>query len=867
MKNNLTLQQRWARIRNRLVSSITNVLLDETPPGEHYMKSGTTATIEQIRAFGERHRLADILPYESFDPESELYFNEDTCGFVLECAPATSLTPDTLGALNSIFAGRHEAGTVITVHMVPETNIKRKLAIWREHNQNPPGEISDVLQELARRRIEYLKQGRWRSLFSDEEVLLRNYTLVLSYSRPVGEGVSPHELGSVELDSLRKIRQQISAALCSAHIPSVVMCPERLVNLLWDVLNPSNKDRKKLQYDENNLIRDQLVSADTVALFDAGCSSIIHEEECFSYIPFHVRQFPKFWPAFKNRDLIGHFEDASKRLTCPFIATLVVHVPDQVAEKGKAKQHMTRATQMADTPVAKYVQTWKDRKADWQFASEKLEAGNKMVESFFTVMLITPQGAEKSAEQQLKSLYESFGWMITKSRYLPQHSLLAALPMGISQDTNQSLRKLGMYYKRLSWSCTNMAPWLGEYRGGQSPLMLLISRRGQLSFFDNFDNDEGNYNMAVTAASGGGKSFFVNEVTTRTLGFGGKVFIFDAGHSYRNICNLLKGTYLNFERGNSICLNPFSRLDPSQAEHFVEDQLPLLKLLVCEMASPDNPLTAEERATIEMAIMASWEDRGNQSTITTVVEKLKTDVNPETGRTRSEADRLSRALYSYTKKGMYGRYFEGECNVNLSNRFVVLELDGLNNTPDLQSVALLVLMMEITNEMYLFGDKSVRKFCWIDEAWRLLGRGRAGDFIEEGYRVARKHGGAFGTITQKPSDYFQSDTAQAAYSNSDWAIYLRLKPSELQQSLEKGYINTSNGLGDLIRQLRTIQGKYSEMVIEGPSGITLNRFIVDPSTEKLYSTKGPEMQRIKNMREQGMGLWDAVDVLASESRR
>ncbi|KIV35334.1 hypothetical protein SZ02_10745, partial [Vibrio parahaemolyticus] len=128
-----------------------------------------------------------------------------------------------------------------------------------------------------------------------------------------------------------------------------------------------------------------------------------------------------------------------------------------------------------------------------------------------------------------------------------------------------------------------------------------------------------------------------------------------------------------------------------------------------------------------------------------------------------------------------------------------------------------------------------RKLCIIDEAWRLLGRGRAGQFIEEGYRVARKHGGSFMTITQKISDYYASETAKAAYGNSDFKVYLRQDPGELAEAESKGHISNSSGKVYVIRSLETIQGKYSELAVDSPNGLSALRFTVDPITEKLYS--------------------------------
>jgi conjugal transfer ATP-binding protein TraC len=55
---------------------------------------------------------------------------------------------------------------------------------------------------------------------------------------------------------------------------------------------------------------------------------------------------------------------------------------------------------------------------------------------------------------------------------------------------------------------------------------------------------------------------FVNEMTYRYLGAGAKVWIIDVGRSYKNLCELLDGEFIEFsdERQNTICLNPFSMI-------------------------------------------------------------------------------------------------------------------------------------------------------------------------------------------------------------------------------------------------------------------------------------------------------------------
>ena len=210
---------------------------------------------------------------------------------------------------------------------------------------------------------------------------------------------------------------------------------------------------------------------------------------------------------------------------------------------------------------------------------------------------------------------------------------------------------------------------------------------------------------------------------------------------------------------------------------------------------------------------------------------------------------------------------EKDLNSILDNNFIVLELDALNHTPDLQSVVLLILMMRITQIMYLSGNRSQRKLCIIDEAWRLLGRGNAGEFIEEGYRVARKHGGCFMTITQKISDYYSSTAAKVAFMNSDISIYLRQKPEELTQAENEGHIDNSDGKVDILRGLKTEQGKYSELAINSPKGLSVHRFYVDPVAAKLYSTTAKDVDFIMEQQDKGHSVLEAVEMLVANEHK
>jgi len=148
-----------------------------------------------------------------------------------------------------------------------------------------------------------------------------------------------------------------------------------------------------------------------------------------------------------------------------------------------------------------------------------------------------------------------------------------------------------------------------------------------------------------------------------------------------------------------------------------------------------------------------------------------------------------------------------------------------------------------------------------------MGSGNAGSFIEEGYRTARKYEGAFLTVTQGVNDYYKSGTAQAAFENSDWVFLLRQKKESLMQLQKSGRFAMEESEMKLLRSVHTIHGKYSEVATYSPEGMAIGRLIVDPFTEKLYSTKGTEFDAIQKMVKQGMTLAQAVEQLSKGVER
>ena len=232
----------------------------------------------------------------------------------------------------------------------------------------------------------------------------------------------------------------------------------------------------------------------------------------------------------------------------------------------------------------------------------------------------------------------------------------------------------------------------------------------------------------------------------------------------------------------------------------------------------------------------------------------------------AEGDRrlkdLAAMLQPFTRDGTYGRYFDGPANIDFSSAFIVLELEELKAKKDLQTVVLLIVMYRITREMYFSRDR--KKIVIIDEAWDLLSGGATAEFIEAGYRRARKYKGSFMSATQGIDDYYRNPAAKAALDNSDWMFLLRQKPESIESMDKLGQLTMDDAMKRLLQSLRTEHGAYSEVFVHSPAGTGVGRLIVDPYSLLLFSSRAEDFNAINAQRAKGLSVSEAIDAVLRE---
>ena len=136
---------------------------DKLPPSQH-----------RIREFFDTHRLADLLPFESYDAETGLFHNDDSFGFTYELHPVTGADESAARILAGIFTQGLPDRISFQFTLWASPTVMPRLTRWARARQ-PDGandqsaavgssgrddqRSHNIFRSLARRRVDYLARG------------------------------------------------------------------------------------------------------------------------------------------------------------------------------------------------------------------------------------------------------------------------------------------------------------------------------------------------------------------------------------------------------------------------------------------------------------------------------------------------------------------------------------------------------------------------------------------------------------------------------------------------------------------------------------------------------------------------------------
>jgi conjugal transfer ATP-binding protein TraC len=796
-------------------------------------------TLKIVKQLLERHSLSEMLPYYAYDNEKEIFILSHGVGFIYECSQIWAGS-STVDALKGLYYQNFPTGTSIQFLTYASPTVRHLMDAYvhmRELNCTQPG-----LLEIIKKKRDFVTAGSTQTILKGYDFKTRNFRHFVSIVIPCGDTPEGYEEG---MKTAMRIKPTVFQALNTAHMAPREATPDTFLQLVTELLNPGHNHDDMQHYDERTILREQLVAADTDLRVDKDHLELDNR----LLRSFTVRQYPNEWDISRTVDYIGSLLDNVRQIPVPFFITMNTEFPDKVKAVDSVQKKAMAASYQLFGPMAKWFPDLADKKHSLDSYLAKMKTGDAPVGGYLNIFLYARSHDElESASTLCVSLFRTLGFILQPDTYIMLPLLLNALPMGYHRDAQVELRRK----KTLKASdVAELAPVASDWAGFGKPVINLISRRGQVQFFDVFSNPTGGYSGIVVAGTGAGKSFFINEFIMSYLSVGAKIWVIDAGRSYEKLCGFCNGTFMVFGANSNVCLNPFSGVKN------IDEEMPILKSIVAQMVSM-NTLDELSMAFIEEAIKEKYMDKGSSMTVTDVEEYLLTKTNEPV------ALSLAKRLYSYTNQGAYANYFNGEANLTGGTDLVVMELDELKSKKDLQEVVLLSLIYQIQQAMM---DRSSYKLLIIDEAWDLLTGGNTTQFMETAYRRFRKYKGACFSITQSVNDFYRIPSGVAIIENSDFMFLLRQRPESIKMLKDSNRVSLSDGLYELLGGVHTDTGNYSEIFVYTPVGITVGRLIVDRFTQLLYTSKADEYTAIKKYLDKGLPIDKAIEKVLEEERR
>ena len=823
----------------------------------------------QKRLISDDVRAPALFPPLAYDDDAGLFLCDDkTIGYGFLCTPLTGTDDKIEQQVNALLNEQYPANTQMQVilYRSPDINADMyNMLALRESNRDSL--VAEVMFERAVFLQSYTKKRM--NLQSDKGLFDLGYVHDLKLLICVKVPIAGERPTAKEYDAARLIRTKTQTTLNNVKLAPRCMAANDWVRVMSTLFNRGDNAAWRIDacdWDPSQPLCNQVLDYDNDIEVSKEYLKIGNQYvKCLS-----AKRKPRslfFGDAVTNAgDLSGGLGGVrSYYMVCTNII-----FPEADSEKNKIERKRQLAVNQASGPMVKFAPILMEKKNDLDAICESLQEGKRPIKISYHVIVYGEDVEEvETAAMAARNFWRTNRFEIMVDKFIQMPILINCMPLCCDVV---AVNDLSRHKTLTSKEASALLPIFGEWKGTGTPHMNLISRNGQIMSFSLHDTGS-NMNAVIAAQSGSGKSFMTNEMVLSYLSEGAQVWVIDVGRSYEKLCNNYGGDFLHFGSSSQACLNPFPlvvSLDGTRetrapdAPHSPNDddddgeEDALIGMLEA-MAAPNQKLSDLQIAALRKTLNQVWRQKFRKTTVDDIAAAL---IASDDVRIRDVGEQL----YAFTSEGTYGRFVNGENNVQFTNQFTVLELEELKSRKHLQQVVLLQLIYQIQQEMYL-GDRNRKKVVIIDEAWDLLTQGDVAKFIEAGYRRFRKYGGSVVIVTQSINDLFDSPTGRAISENSATTILLGQKPETIDSMKREGRLQLSEYDYEQLKTVHTNQGVYSEIFIKSEFGRGVGRLIVNEFQKLLYSTKAEDVNAIKLYTDAGLTVNEAIYAVLEDKGR
>lgn len=810
----------------------------------NYSRIRNTSEIEEIidSDLDEYKNITELLSYRYYDEKNKIFINEgNNLSMMIELSPIVGVTENITKNLEQFFNNDMLEKSHAEFLLIASNYISDNLNFWLSNKH-----ISKSIQgKFFHKRSEYLNQ-KSKNFDNNDFIFPRNFRLFLSYS--IGG-----KNNNITKEKLSFFIGNLTKKLESMGIDSRICSVNDLISLVNEILEVDfkNSAEKEFKYDPQIPISSQVLKSG--ALYSVNQDAIKNNKTNVTSRIYYPSDFPREFSLAHMLKLLGDGDRDYLSIPARFIISYVVSNNINNAQKSSLIQKGSRIIDSSEEWYSRNNRNIKREAMEWKDVNDRAKNGENFLTESFQLMISAQDDLIEKAQQNLFSLYQIYDWKIVQNKYFQLPSMISILPMQ-SIMMWQYLEYFKLTRIVLAKEVTSKLPIHGEWKGVPEAGMLLLGRRGQLfNWNPYFRLSSGNYNICIFGPSGSGKSVFLQELSMNMISQNTKIFILDIGRSFQNICQLLGGEIIEFGNDSRIILNPFSEFKNIKSQDDRNIAISYAKNIICVMSGASGDPIKE--SIIEKSIIYGLKKYSDSLDLSKLSIILSDQFD---GKVSSD---LAMSLFSYTKEGLYGDFFDPEKSrkeASFNKDMTIFEFEEIKNNTLLLSVVLQIIGMQIFMQI-LTGDRSRKFMLIVDEAWMILDH--SAKFLSELARTIRKYGGSLVVCVQNYNDLTKGDYQNAILQNSSWTILLKQDEKGISSFKES---DAFKDIVHLIKSLSISRDKYAEMLIYATNLKVVGRLVLDPFSKILFSTDSEIFAQIKTYLSDNIELEKVIEKIAKE---
>ena len=392
------------------------------------------------------------------------------------------------------------------------------------------------------------------------------------------------------------------------------------------------------------------------------------------------------------------------------------------------------------------------------------------------------------------------------------------------------------------------------------------ARYGSPVFVNMFDTAKyQNANMMIFGPSGSGKTYTLLCMLLRMRQKGTQVYIIAPlkGFEFYRACSAIGGQIIQIAPGSAQNINIMEIRKKDTSDSDIIDGVPegsrgsilvnkiqqlhrFFSLLVPDM-------TAMERQILDETLVKTYGRFGITSRNKSLIdsdgsgEYKQMPVLGDLHEDLRESGEDGKRLYNLLSRFVTGsaRSFNQPTNVNLDNRFVVIDVSSL--TEELLPVGMFIALDFVMDRAQ--SDRTKRKIVAIDEMWKLMkGSKMSAEFVVEVFKIIRGYAGAAIGATQDLADVLENESGAAIINNSKTKLLLPMDKKEAE-AVAKVIDLTTEELKQLKRTetvSATGKRKASKVLMVANSNHIFINIKASKKEHDLITTSADDLKRIKS---------------------